>query len=171
MSELLCTSCDCIFCKPSLSFLSWASYDLPASYCPLKHSALVPPQTLSPHFLVPRCHSTPSPQPIFLALRHLAVRTKLVVLMHRHLVRLHPLGHVLLISHHYSPLLFPGDFTWGDLDAASFSQSVMAAYNEVLHWQKNFFPVPYGSFGKRFMSEMSQLYRAYAAASSLEGSL
>lgn len=71
----------------------------------------------------------------------------------------------------YSPLLFPGDFTWGDLDAASFSQSVMAAYNEVLHWQKNFFPVPYGSFGKRFMSEMSQLYRAYAAASSLEGSL
>ena len=45
----------------------------------------------------------------------------------------------------------------------------MAAYNEVLHWRKNFFPVPYGSVGKRFVSETSRLYRAYAAASSLEG--
>ena len=51
----------------------------------------------------------------------------------------------------YSPLQSPGDFTWGDLDAASFFQSVMAAYNEVLHWRKNFFPVLYGSVGKRFV--------------------
>lgn len=60
----------------------------------------------------------------------------------------------------YSPLQSPGDFTWGDLDAAS-SQSVMAAYNEVLHWRKNFFPVLYGSVGKRFVSEMSRLYRVH----------
>ena len=38
----------------------------------------------------------------------------------------------------------------------------------MVHWKKNLFPVPYGNAGKRFTSELSRLYRAYAEDSALE---
>ena len=59
-------------------------------------------------------------------------------------------------------------FTWGDLDSATFIHSIDAAYAEVVHWRKNTFTVPYGNAGKRFVSELSRLFRAYADSSALE---
>ena len=55
------------------------------------------------------------------------------------------------------PVLPPPDapsppmFTWGKLDATSFTQSLEAAYNEVTHWRKNLFSVPFGNAGKKFV--------------------
>ena len=57
-------------------------------------------QTLGLRVLLPSFHSTPFLQPISLALRHLVVKTKLVVQLCRHLVRPRPIGHVSLISLH-----------------------------------------------------------------------
>jgi hypothetical protein len=65
------------------------------------------------------------------------------------------------------PLAEPS-FVWGNVDAESFSQSVNAAYSEIVHWKRNIFPVPLGRVGKRFVTELSRLFRAYAEASALE---
>ena len=59
-------------------------------------------------------------------------------------------------------------FTWGDFDSATFIHSIDAAYAKVVHWRKNTFTVPYGNAGKRFVSELSRLFRAYADSSALE---
>ena len=69
----------------------------------------------------------------------------------------------------FSPIPSSAIFTWGDSDADSLTEAVMSAYKEVLHWQKNLFPVPHGNIGRSFVNELSRLYKAYAAASSLEG--
>ena len=66
-----------------------------------------------------------------------------------------------------TPLANPS-FVWGPLDAESFIHSVTCAYSEVVHWRKNTFTVPYGNAGKRFVTELSTLYRAYAEGSALE---
>ena len=60
-------------------------------------------------------------------------------------------------------------FVWGNLDAESFSQSVNAAYSEVVHWKRNLFAVPFGRVGKKFVTELSRPFRAYAEATALEG--
>jgi hypothetical protein len=65
------------------------------------------------------------------------------------------------------PLSQPS-FVWGDLDSYSFMQSVRAAYSEVHHWKMKLFAVPYGRVGKRFVAELSRLFRAYAESSELE---
>ena len=65
------------------------------------------------------------------------------------------------------PLANPS-FVWGPLDAETFIQSVSCAYSEVVHWRKNTFTVPFGNAGKRFVTELSTLYRAYAEGSALE---
>ena len=59
-------------------------------------------------------------------------------------------------------------FMWGTCDAMTFTNSLSAAYAEVVHWRKNLFPVPLGSSGKRFVQELSRLFRAYAEQSALE---
>ena len=56
----------------------------------------------------------------------------------------------------------------GSLDSESFILSVSSAYSEVVHWRKNTFTVPYGKVGKKFVYELSTLYRAYAEGSALE---
>ncbi len=66
-----------------------------------------------------------------------------------------------------TPMANPS-FVWGEHDAETFMHSVTAAYAEVVHWRKNTFPVPYGNAGKKFVSELSTLYRAYAEGSALE---
>ena len=58
-------------------------------------------------------------------------------------------------------------FSWGDLDLASFYQSLKEAYVEVVHW-KNLFKVPLGNVGKTFVAELSRLYNAFASGSALE---
>ena len=66
-----------------------------------------------------------------------------------------------------TPLATPM-FVWGQLDASTFIPSLEATYNEVVHWKRNTFLVPYGAAGKKFVSELSRLYRAYAEGSALE---
>ena len=65
------------------------------------------------------------------------------------------------------PLANPS-FVWGSLDAESFIHSVSCAYSEVVHWRRNVFTVPYGNAGKKFVYEISKLFRAYAEGSALE---
>lgn len=49
-----------------------------------------------------------------------------------------------------------------------FAQIVNDAYAEVVHWRRNYFTVPFGNAGKKFVSELSQLYLAFGSASTLE---
>ena len=59
-------------------------------------------------------------------------------------------------------------FSWGMHDADSFIHSLTAAYSEVTHWRKNHFTVPLGNIGKKFVGELSRLFRAFAEQSALE---
>ena len=59
-------------------------------------------------------------------------------------------------------------FKWGPLDALSFIAVIEKAYDEVVHWKMNLFPVPFGKAGKQFVSELARLYRAFAEGSALE---
>ena len=59
-------------------------------------------------------------------------------------------------------------FNWGDLDPASFCQSLKEAYAKVVHWKKNLFKVPLENVGKSFVAELSRLYNGFASGSALE---
>ena len=59
-------------------------------------------------------------------------------------------------------------FSWGEYDAESFSHSLTALYMEVVKWRPNFFVVPLGNSSKKFVLELSRLFRAYAEGSTLE---
>ena len=56
-------------------------------------------------------------------------------------------------------------FTWGEYDSGHFSDTINAAYAEVVHWKLNLFKVP---FGKAFVSELARLFKAFATGSALE---
>ena len=73
-------------------------------------------------------------------------------------------------AHHLPPPLPMANpsFVWGDRDAETFMQSVTAAYSEVVHWKNNTFSIPYGNAGKKFVTELSKLYRAFAEHTALE---
>lgn len=59
-------------------------------------------------------------------------------------------------------------FTWGDLNAETFTQRLDLAYSIVTHWRRNIFAVPSGNTGTAFVRELSRLFRAYATGSALE---
>ena len=60
-------------------------------------------------------------------------------------------------------------FRWGEeADAATFIQNVKDAYKEIVTWRKNIFFVPSGKVGRKFVSELSRLFRAYGGSSALE---
>jgi len=64
----------------------------------------------------------------------------------------------------------PTSFQWGELSGSEFQDAVSSrsAYDEIVHWKHNLFPVPSGSSGKSPVLELSCLYQAYAEHSSLE---
>ena len=66
-----------------------------------------------------------------------------------------------------TPMANPS-FVWGSLSAHAFIRTISSAYSEVVHWKRNSFVVPYGNAGKKFVYELSTLYRAYAEGSALE---
>ena len=66
-----------------------------------------------------------------------------------------------------SPMAAP-TFVWGTCDAETFTHSLSAAYAETVHWKRNLFLVPLGNSGKKFVQELSRLFRAYAEQSALE---
>ena len=66
------------------------------------------------------------------------------------------------------PPVMPPSFTWGSVSGTDFSRLLDSIYNEVIHWRRNCFRVPFGKAGKGFVNELSRLYLAYGSASALE---
>jgi len=56
----------------------------------------------------------------------------------------------------------------GCVDGTSFTRSVTLIYDEVVHWKRNLFKIPFGRAGKMFVQELTRLIKAYAESSSLE---
>ena len=55
----------------------------------------------------------------------------------------------------------------GELSGLEFCNVVSSAYDEIVHWKRNLFPVPSGSSGKLLVLELSDS-QTYAEHSSLE---
>ena len=66
------------------------------------------------------------------------------------------------------PITAP-NFSWGTVEAQSFSALIAQAYDEVVHWRMNLFLVTFGKAGKQFIFQLTKLYRALAEGSALEG--
>ena len=49
-----------------------------------------------------------------------------------------------------------------------FSVKVSTAYDEIVHWQRNLFQVPYGRVGGDFIQELAKLFHSYGEADALE---
>jgi len=62
----------------------------------------------------------------------------------------------------------PASFQWGELSSSEFPDAVSSAYDELVHWKCNLFPVPFGSSEKSLVPELSHFHQAYAEHSSLE---
>uniref|UniRef100_A0A1X7VA35 Uncharacterized protein n=1 Tax=Amphimedon queenslandica TaxID=400682 RepID=A0A1X7VA35_AMPQE len=59
-------------------------------------------------------------------------------------------------------------FLWGTTDSAKFVNDITSCYNEVVHWKRNIFKVPYGNVGDAFVQELARLFQSYADSSCLE---
>ena len=59
-------------------------------------------------------------------------------------------------------------FQWGELYGLEFCNVVSSAYDKIVHWKQNLFPVPSGFSGKLLVKELSCHYQAYAEHSSWE---
>ena len=59
-------------------------------------------------------------------------------------------------------------FQWGEVDGATFSESIRTAYAEVVQWRRNVFKIPSSKAGKAFVAELGHLLHAYAEGSTLE---
>ena len=52
--------------------------------------------------------------------------------------------------------LSPPPFLWNDtIEGSDFVDRVTAAYDEVVHWKRNLFVVPFGKVGKEFVLEFT----------------
>ena len=67
----------------------------------------------------------------------------------------------------YQVMALP-NFTWGSIDGGHFRTLIDQAYQEVVHWRKNMFQVPWGTSGRQFVSELARLFQAHAEATALE---
>ncbi len=57
---------------------------------------------------------------------------------------------------------------WGDASGEEITDSIHRAYSEVVHWKPNMFQIPSGTAGKRFVSELSRCFNAFAMESDQE---
>ena len=60
------------------------------------------------------------------------------------------------------------NYHWNDIAGPEFTKVIEDAYNQIVHWKPNIFRIPSGSSGKKFVSELAQLFQAFADASALE---
>ena len=61
------------------------------------------------------------------------------------------------------------NFAWSpSVSGDIFSERVCRAYDIVVHWRRNLFPVPSGRVGTQLVSELSKLFNYYGRASALE---
>ena len=66
------------------------------------------------------------------------------------------------------PALQPLNFTWGIYTGQEVYDSINNIYDQAIHWKRNFFMIPMGSAGTRFVNELARLFQAFADNSSLE---
>ena len=59
-------------------------------------------------------------------------------------------------------------FYWGSREGGAIVRDINSAYEEVIHWKRNIFLIPFGSIGKAFVQELARLFQAFADGSSLE---
>ena len=53
----------------------------------------------------------------------------------------------------------PPAFLWnGTIEGSDFVDRVNFAYDEVVHWKRNLFVVPFGKAGKEFVQELTRLF-------------
>ena len=63
----------------------------------------------------------------------------------------------------------PPAFLWnGTIEGSDFVERVNIAYDEVVHWKRNLFMVPFGKAGREFVQELTHLFRCYGERSALE---
>ncbi len=67
----------------------------------------------------------------------------------------------------FMPMADPS-FVWAVYDSATIISTISTAYDEVVCWRRNNFPVPTSKAGTAFVSELSWLFRAYAEGTALE---
>ena len=67
----------------------------------------------------------------------------------------------------YQVMTLPNS-TWGSIDGGHFRACIDQAYQEVVHWRKNMFQVPWGASGRQFVSELARLFQSHAVATALE---
>ena len=67
----------------------------------------------------------------------------------------------------FNPMSEP-NFTWGERDSESFCKELQTTYDELVHWRKKCFKIPWGNAGKSLVDELCRLYTAFADASALE---
>ena len=83
-----------------------------------------------------------------------------------------PSGRNTIRDHESSlPCFVPAEaptFVWGEREASSVVSELSRAYEEVVHWKKNCFVVPFGRQGKLFVAGLVRLFRAYGEGSALE---
>ena len=64
----------------------------------------------------------------------------------------------------------PPNFIWGnEVPGDVFCDRVDKANEEVIHWQKNIFILPFGKASKAFIQEVADLLQAFAQKNSYEG--
>ena len=57
----------------------------------------------------------------------------------------------------------------GDISAEVFRQAIDSAYEEIVYFQPNHFPIPFGKVGSAFVSNISKMYHCFANAGAGEG--
>lgn len=139
-----------------------ASNDMPSQPPPLTNSV---PETLPSHSPPPYAVLTSSQEPSLSPLTTNSVRNCSETAPYSNSNSRAPEKTTMLPQ--FTPIADPV-CTWGEYDSEHFSDSLNAAYAEVVHWKINYFKVPYGKAGKSFVSELARLFRAFATGSALE---
>ena len=70
-------------------------------------------------------------------------------------------------SHHTSKKSSPY-FKWRSCDGTNFQESILKAYNKIVHWHCNLFQIPSEKAWKLVVKELTHLFEAYAEATTLD---
>ena len=60
------------------------------------------------------------------------------------------------------------NFVWGPLSGMQFASQVAEAYEEVVFWRRNLFPIPANCSGRTFVNETTRLLAGFASGNPLE---
>ena len=78
-------------------------------------------------------------------------------------------GDTSVINYHMQEIQSPtATFFWADVPGSIFSRNVNSAYEEVVHWRRNLFLLPFGKVGEAFLCELAKLLHSYANQSTYD---